>query len=93
MAETTKDPRIMGYNSVRRALGLVGLGLPASLIFYALIVPGGMQPSISEFYYTAMGDVLVGSLCAIGIFLIAYKGYAREPGEKRAIRWWRQSPD
>ena len=41
-----------------------------------------MQPSISEFYHTAMGDIFVGSLVGIGIFLIAYKGYPRLPGER-----------
>ena len=41
-----------------------------------------MQPSISEFYHTEMGDIFVGSLVGIGIFLIAYKGYPRQPGER-----------
>jgi hypothetical protein len=38
-----------------------------------------MQPSISEFYYTALGDVFVGCLTAIGIFLLSYRGYRAKP--------------
>lgn len=74
----TPDPRIIGYNSVRRALGLIGIGLPILLLIYALLISGDMQPSISDFYHTAMGDVLVGALCAIGVFLISYRGYPRD---------------
>ncbi|MFV2038602.1 MAG: hypothetical protein ACC646_13515, partial [Paracoccaceae bacterium] len=79
--QTKNDPRLMSYNAVRRAVGLVGLGLPVSLYLYARLARD-MQPSISEFYYTAMGDILVGALSAIGVFLIAYKGYPREKGER-----------
>ena len=71
------DPRIIGYNSVRRSLGLLGLALPVSLFFFGRAINDDKQPSISDFYHTAMGDVLVGVLCAIGIFLLAYRGYPR----------------
>ena len=33
-----------------------------------------IQPSISAYYWTSVGDVLVGGLCAIGIFLLTYQG-------------------
>ena len=75
--EATEDPRIIGYNSVRRALGLLGLALPVTLFFYGLTITDNKPTSISDFYHTEMGDFLVGSLCAIGIFLIAYRGYSR----------------
>jgi len=32
-----------------------------------------VQSSISAYYYTVMGDVFVGSLCAQGVFLITYR--------------------
>lgn len=34
-----------------------------------------VQKTISQYYYTGMRDVLVGSLCAIALFLFFYKGY------------------
>ena len=35
------------------------------------------QDSISDYYYTRMGHVFVGVLCALGLFLFTYKGYER----------------
>ena len=75
-------PHVMSFLAVRRALGLLGLFLPVSLYVYARIFGNGMQPSISEFYHTGMGDVLVGVLIAIGLFLLSYKGYPRKAGER-----------
>lgn len=34
-----------------------------------------LQGSVSGYYYTGVRDVLVGSLCAIGVFLFSYSGY------------------
>jgi hypothetical protein len=74
-------PEVISFLAVRRAVGLIGLALPAALLIYAALVPNGMRPSISEFYHSHMGDVLVGSLVAIGVFLITYKGYDPEDDE------------
>ena len=79
-----KSDLVLSYLAVRQCLGLLGLSLPVSLYLYARVFGGAMQPSISEFYYTSMGDWLVGTLCAIGVFLFAYKGYARA---RRACGW------
>ena len=43
-------------------------------------------PSISEFYYTPMREVLVGTIGAIAVFLISYKGYPVD--EDRAKGHW-----
>ncbi len=42
-----------------------------------------MQPSISAYYHTMMGDVFVGFLCAYAMFLFAYAGYDK---------WWDSHP-
>lgn len=82
------DELVAGFLAVRRALGLLGLSLPFLLYFYAQTAPKGeMQPSISEFYHTAMGDVLVGVLVAIGVFLIAYVGHKPQSSDK-LTDWW-----
>lgn len=82
---------VMEYIHVRQALGYLGFFLPLSLLGYGLLSGHGMQSSISAFYYTHMGDVLVGTLCAIGIFLFAYKGYARRRGEVLSDKWLARS--
>jgi hypothetical protein len=81
------DPHVMSYLAVRRALGLLGLALPIVLYADARLFGDPMQPSISEFYHTRMGDFLVGTLIAIGIFLIAYLGYPRKTGELLSDQW------
>ena len=81
------EPHVLSYLAVRRFLGVLGLCLPLVLAAYALLPHGAMQTSISAFYHTHMGDVLVGILCAIGTFLVSYQGYPRKPGERLSDRW------
>ena len=87
MASDYAEPRVLSYLAVRRALGLLGLALPLVLWLYATPYGGGMRPSISEFYHSHMGDVFVGILCAIGVFLFSYQGYPRQPGERLSDKW------
>lgn len=72
---------ILSYRALQQFLGYLGLALPLILLLYAGISGFGLEPSISDFYYTPMGDVLVGVLCAIGVFLLFYRGYDPLPGE------------
>lgn len=34
-----------------------------------------MQPSISDYYYTNLRDIFTGTLAAVGLFMIRYKGH------------------
>ena len=77
VAGHAKNPAVLSYRSLRRAVGWIAVGLPPTLLLYSLIVPGA-QPvpaSISAYYYTPMGNVLVGSLCAIAFFNLCARGY------------------
>ncbi|HET8922593.1 MAG TPA: hypothetical protein VFN26_06305 [Candidatus Acidoferrum sp.] len=61
---------------MRKAVGIIGVALPFALAFGKMLLQGsGLQPSISAYYYTDMRNVFVGSLCAIGVFLLSCKGY------------------
>jgi membrane-associated phospholipid phosphatase len=70
---------------MRRMVGLIALTLPLALaagdILAALLAPGHhfphplLQRSISDYYYTPMRDLYVGSLCAIAGFLACSRGY------------------
>lgn len=79
--EEDKNALVIEYLNVRRALGWLGFFLPAVLIIYGLLPDTVFAPSISEFYYTHMGGVFVGTMCAIGVFLVSYKGYAKTDDE------------
>ena len=60
---------VISYLSLRKAIGFIGLLLPVVLALGNLLLgSAGLETSISRYYYTNMGNVFVGSLCAIGTF-------------------------
>ena len=71
-----EDSLVLSYLSLRKAVGIIGVMLPFVLALGKIFSGGnGVEPSISHYYYTNMVDVFVGSLCAIGVFLMSTKGY------------------
>lgn len=69
----------LSFLAVRQSLGYLGLALPIVLLSGALLLQNGIPASISHFYYTPLSDIFVGILCAIGVFLFAYKAYDTAP--------------
>jgi len=74
---TKKNPGLIPYQTVRKAIGWLGILLPAAMIIGNLIFSTchSIQSSISHYYYTITGHWFVGILCAVAMFLISYKGY------------------
>jgi len=73
-----RDPLVLSYVALRKAVGIIGLALPFVLALGKMILQGpGIEGSISGYYYTDLGNVFVGSLCAIGVFLMSTRGYDR----------------
>jgi hypothetical protein len=67
---------LISYLSLRKLIGILGMTLPLILaVGGKLIFNLDIEPSISDYYHTGMRDVLVGSLWAVGAFLVIYKGY------------------
>ena len=58
-------------------MGLSGLLLPPALALGGLAAGVPVQDDISSYYHTPLRDVLVGTLCATGVFLYCYRGYDR----------------
>ncbi len=71
---------VLSYLGLRKAIGIIGILLPFVLVFGKILLERGLgiESSISAYYYTVMGDVFVGSLCAVGVFLLSYRGYERK---------------
>ncbi len=83
--------KALQFRAVRQALGYLGLALPLALIAYSRLSGLPLETSVSAYYYTPMGDVFVGALWAIGIFLVAYLGYERSEIERssgRLVDWF-----
>ncbi|HYW72267.1 MAG TPA: hypothetical protein VE961_14620 [Pyrinomonadaceae bacterium] len=89
MPDDQRDPAsndlVISYLSLRKAIGFIGLLLPVVLAVVKIVLvlvqvccdQPGLETSISAYYYTRLGNVFVGSLCAIGIFLMSYRGFDR----------------
>ncbi|HWY19628.1 MAG TPA: hypothetical protein VNX26_00310 [Candidatus Acidoferrum sp.] len=79
VAPQAKDPIVLSYLALRKAVGDVAVGLP-----FALAIPWWVlqhhiiQSSISAYYYTGMRNLFVGSLCAISLFMLCARGYDRK---------------
>ena len=84
-----KDPNqtlIISYLTLRKAVGILGMALPVFLFIGFFVFESGCDfpPSISHFYYTGLGNVFVGTLCAVSLFLFSYNGH--DKGDKIAAK-------
>ena len=69
---------VLSYLGLRKAIGIIGIALPFALAIGKWILDGpGLETSISAYYYSVMRNVFVGSLCAIAVFLMSYRGYEK----------------
>ena len=82
------DSDVIHLQTLRKAIGLVAVALPFLLLAgenlrdWILTNDGRVgdvivEASISAYFHTGMREVFVGSLCAIAVFLVCYKGYDR----------------
>jgi hypothetical protein len=89
-SDTARPPRakVIDYQTLRKAIGgIIILLVPVVYIGNWLIFirhpghcfynPQWIPGSLSGFYYTHMRNLFVGSMCAVGVFLIAYYGHDR----------------
>lgn len=82
------DSDVIHLQTLRKAIGYVALSLPFTLVFGEnlrdwllsndpavgrVLIEG----SLSAYFHTGMREIFVGSLCAISVFLVCYKGYER----------------
>jgi hypothetical protein len=72
------------YRRLRRVIGFLGIALPISLLAFSLppFFNTSIQPTISHYYYTNLREIFTGILCAVGLFMIRYKGLGN-------TQWWK----
>jgi hypothetical protein len=74
-ASDSHDPVVLSYLTLRKAVGIVALGLPFAMAIPWWILRHELEISISSYYYTGMRNLFVGSLCAIAVFMLCARGY------------------
>lgn len=75
----SKDALVLHYLTLRKAVGWLGVALPAAMVLGNLVLKGctHFQDTISHYYHTVTGDLFVGLLSGVALFLLSYKGYDR----------------
>ncbi len=70
----TERQLALSYLNLRRWVGGIGIALPFVLPIGKIIFDDhSLEGSMSAYFYTVTGRVFVGSLCAIGVFLLSYR--------------------
>jgi cytochrome bd-type quinol oxidase subunit 1 len=87
MMNEQRQEIVHAFYRMRQMLGYLGMILPFTLIVGGLLSIGDIAPSISDYYHTILRDVFVGTMMAIGLFLICYTGYRREGYERVSDDW------
>ena len=74
-----QDPQLISYLTLRKAIGILAFLFPIVIVVGSVLIGGcdEIQSNLSTYYHTRMRNVYVGILCAIALFLFAYKGYDR----------------
>ena len=68
------------YRLLQKIVGVIAVSLPFVLVAGNWWLTGHqIEDSISAYYHTHMGNVFVGSLCALGVFFFSYN-YRPLPG-------------
>lgn len=70
-----KNELIVNYMFLRQTVGWIGTLLPIVLLAGGAFTSTARPDSMSGYYYTDMRNIFVGTLCALGVFLVAYRGY------------------
>ncbi|HXY14121.1 MAG TPA: hypothetical protein VEI26_06440 [Terriglobales bacterium] len=79
IAPRAKDPIVLSYLALRKAVGGIAFGLPFALAIPWWFLRNHMiESSISGYYHTGMRNLFVGCLCAISMFMLCCRGYDRK---------------
>lgn len=79
--QENQNELVLSFLAVRRALGILGFFLPLSILAYAILSGDGLLDSISDYFYSPMREIFVGTMCAIAVFFWSYEGYKPEADE------------
>lgn len=77
---------VVSFLTTGRAIAFLGLFLPASMLLWSLLTTSSIRGSLSEYYYTPVRDLMVGTLITMAVFLWSYRGFSDRDDDLRADR-------
>lgn len=77
---------VVSFLTTGRAIGILGLFLPASMLAWSLLTQSSIRGSLSEYYYTPVRDLMVGTLITMAVFLWSYRGFSDRDDDLRYDR-------
>lgn len=69
-----------------RTIALLGFFLPGSMLAWTLLTQTSIRGSLSEYYFTPVRDLFVGTLIAMAVFLWSYRGFSDRDDDLRIDR-------
>lgn len=68
---------VISYNTLRIAVGILGVSLPVILVLgtFILDTDHSLSNSISSYAHKRIGNGFVGILCAVALFMFSYLGH------------------
>ncbi len=77
MEHQNNSSKIISYITLRRTVGILGISLPFVLMVGTVAASDccHVQYSVSLYYHTVSRNLFVGILCAVALFMFAYRGY------------------
>lgn len=82
----TSHQLVVSFLTTGRAIAFLGLFLPASMLLWSLLTGSSIRGSLSEYYYTPVRDLMVGTLISMAVFLWSYRGFSDRDDDLRHDR-------
>lgn len=77
---------VVSFLTTGRAIAFLSLFLPASMLVWSLLTGSSIRGSLSEYYYTPVRDLMVGTLITMAVFLWSYRGFSDRDDDLHADR-------
>ena len=79
LANSSNQPSVISGRKLILIIGILGLILPILLIVVSISIGNCkvVHDSISAYYHTISRNIFVGTLCALSLSLLVYKGYSK----------------
>lgn len=77
---------VVSFLGTGRTIAILGFFLPGSMLVWSVLTGSSIRGSLSEYYYTPVRDLMVGTLITMAVFLWSYRGFSDRDDDLLADR-------